>query len=89
MGHAGNYSREEAIAAIDKERTLPDVLSFDPLEACEVSQRPRLPNAAMRLDGTPRSIPRESGNFFSKGKLRYLRIPKNICAYPKMHRRIA
>ena len=30
MGHTGNYSREEAIAAIDKERTLPDVLSFDP-----------------------------------------------------------
>jgi uncharacterized protein DUF4331 len=30
MGHTGNYSREEAIGAIDKERTLPDVLSFDP-----------------------------------------------------------
>ena len=30
MGHVGNYTREEAIAAIDKERTLPDVLSFDP-----------------------------------------------------------
>ena len=30
MGHTGNYSREEAIAEIDKERTLPDVLSFDP-----------------------------------------------------------
>lgn len=30
MGHTGNYTREEAIAAIDKERTLPDVLSFDP-----------------------------------------------------------
>ena len=30
LGHTGNYSREEAIAAIDKERTLPDVLSFDP-----------------------------------------------------------
>lgn len=30
MGHTGNYSREEAIAAIGKERTLPDVLSFDP-----------------------------------------------------------
>jgi hypothetical protein len=30
MGHTGNYSREEAISAIDKERTLPDVLSFDP-----------------------------------------------------------
>ena len=30
MGHTGNYTREEAIAAIDKERTLPDMLSFDP-----------------------------------------------------------
>ena len=29
LGHTGNYSREEAITAIDKERTLPDVLSFD------------------------------------------------------------
>jgi len=27
MGHTGNYTREEAIAAIDKEGTLPDVLS--------------------------------------------------------------
>ncbi len=30
MAHTGNYTRDEAIAAIDKERTLPDVLSFDP-----------------------------------------------------------
>jgi len=30
MGHTGSYSREQAIAQIDKERTLPDVLSFDP-----------------------------------------------------------
>ena len=30
MGHTGNYTREEAIAAIDQERTLPDVLSFEP-----------------------------------------------------------
>jgi hypothetical protein len=30
MGHTGNYTREEAIAEIDRERTLPDVLSFDP-----------------------------------------------------------
>jgi len=32
MGHTGSYTREEAIAAIDKERILPDVLSFDPLK---------------------------------------------------------
>ena len=35
MGHTGNYTREEAIAAIDKERTLPDVLSFDPTKPAE------------------------------------------------------
>ncbi len=32
MGHTGNYSRDEAIAAIDRERTLPDVLTFDPAQ---------------------------------------------------------
>jgi hypothetical protein len=35
MGHTGNYTREEAIAAIDKEGILPDVLSFDPSKAAE------------------------------------------------------
>jgi hypothetical protein len=30
MGHTGNYSREEAIAAIDAHGLLPDMLSFDP-----------------------------------------------------------
>jgi uncharacterized protein DUF4331 len=30
LGHTGNYTREEAISAIDKEGILPDVLSFDP-----------------------------------------------------------
>ena len=30
MRHTGNYSEEEAIAAIDEERLLPDMLSFDP-----------------------------------------------------------
>ena len=29
MGHTGNYTREEAIAAIDKDRILPDMLPFD------------------------------------------------------------
>jgi hypothetical protein len=32
MGHTGNYTREEAIAAIDKEGTLPDMLTFSPSE---------------------------------------------------------
>src|SRR5262245_38434656 len=35
MGHTGSYTREEAIAAIDKERTLPDVLSLDPSKPAE------------------------------------------------------
>ena len=30
MGHTGNYTRDEAIAEIDKEGTLPDVMTFDP-----------------------------------------------------------
>jgi Domain of unknown function (DUF4331) len=30
MGHTGNYTREEAIAAIDAEGILPDMLSFNP-----------------------------------------------------------
>ena len=30
MGHTGNYTREEAIAAINEERILPDMLNFNP-----------------------------------------------------------
>jgi hypothetical protein len=30
MGHTGGYSRDEAIAAIDEEGTLPDMLAYDP-----------------------------------------------------------
>ncbi len=30
MGHTGGYSRDEAIAAIETEGTLPDMLTFDP-----------------------------------------------------------
>jgi Domain of unknown function (DUF4331) len=44
MGHTGNYSREEAIAAIDTEGTLPDVLSFDP------SKPARYPNGRVFTD---------------------------------------
>jgi hypothetical protein len=32
MGHTGNYTRDEAIAEIDREGTLPDMLSFNPSE---------------------------------------------------------
>jgi len=30
LGHTGDYSREEAIEAIDTEGTLPDMLTFNP-----------------------------------------------------------
>jgi hypothetical protein len=30
MGHTGNYTRDEALAAIDADRLLPDMLTFDP-----------------------------------------------------------
>jgi Domain of unknown function (DUF4331) len=35
MGHTGNYTRDEAIAAIDEEGTLPDMLSFNPSEPAQ------------------------------------------------------
>jgi Domain of unknown function (DUF4331) len=30
LGHTGNYTREEAIAAIDADKLLPDMMSYDP-----------------------------------------------------------
>ena len=44
MGHTGNYTREEAIAAIDTEGTLPDMLSFNP------SQPAKYPNGRVFTD---------------------------------------
>jgi hypothetical protein len=35
MGHTGNYTREEAIAAIDAHALLPDMLSFNPSKPAE------------------------------------------------------
>ncbi|HEY4166214.1 MAG TPA: DUF4331 family protein [Reyranella sp.] len=35
MGHTGNYSRAESIAAIDADALLPDVLSFDPRQPAQ------------------------------------------------------
>jgi hypothetical protein len=35
MGHTGGYTREEAIAAIDAEGLLPDMLTFDPSRPAE------------------------------------------------------
>ncbi len=44
MGHTGGYSREEAIAAIETEGTLPDMLTFDPAEPA------RYPNGRVFTD---------------------------------------
>ena len=35
MGHTGGYTREEAIAVIEKEGTLPDMLTFDPAKPAQ------------------------------------------------------
>jgi len=37
MGHTGNYTREEALAAIDAHGILPDMLSFNPSEPAKYS----------------------------------------------------
>ena len=39
MGHTGNYTREEAIAAINADGLLPDMLTFDPSKPAHVPQR--------------------------------------------------
>lgn len=44
LGHTGNYTREEAIAAIDAEGILPDMLTFDP------SKPAKYPNGRSFLD---------------------------------------
>ena len=62
MGHTGNYTREEAIAEIDKERTLPDVLSFgaavDPMQAYFSQQLGEfiLPYDAVRTAREPEAV---------------------------------
>jgi hypothetical protein len=44
MGHTGDYTREEAIAAIEKDAILPDMLVFDPSKAA------RYPNGRVFTD---------------------------------------
>ena len=44
LGHTGSYMREEAIAAIDRERLLPDMMSYDP------SRPARYPNGRTLTD---------------------------------------
>ncbi|HUZ55462.1 MAG TPA: DUF4331 family protein [Streptosporangiaceae bacterium] len=59
MGHTGNYTREEAIAAIDAHRLLPDMLSYDP------SKPARYPNGRVFADNV---IDHRLG-FLSKGEI--------------------
>lgn len=35
LGHTGDYSRDEAVAAIDEEGTLPDMLTYDPTKPAQ------------------------------------------------------
>ncbi|MCW2731533.1 MAG: hypothetical protein JWR13_2349 [Mycobacterium sp.] len=44
MGHTGGYSAEQAVAAIDEEGTLPDMLTFDP------SKPAKYPNGRVLTD---------------------------------------
>jgi len=44
MGHTGNYTRDEAIAAIDADGVLPDMLTFDPTKPA------RYPNGRVFTD---------------------------------------
>jgi Domain of unknown function (DUF4331) len=59
MGHTGNYTREEAIAAIDADRILPDMLVFDP------SKPARYPNGRIFTD----DVINYRLSFLSKGEI--------------------
>jgi hypothetical protein len=59
MGHTGNYTREEAIAAINAERLLPDMLTFDPAKPA------RYPNGRSFTD----DVINHRLSFLSKGDI--------------------
>lgn len=59
MGHTGNYTREEAIAAIDAHGLLPDMLSFDP------SRPAQYPNGRVFTD----DVINHRLSFLSKGDI--------------------
>jgi hypothetical protein len=59
MGHTGNYTREEAIAAINAESLLPDMLTFDPAEPA------RYPNGRSFTD----DVINHRLSFLSKGDI--------------------
>jgi hypothetical protein len=59
MGHTGNYSREEAIAAIDAHGILPDMLNYDP------SKPAKYPNGRVFTD----DVINHRLSFLSKGDI--------------------
>ena len=59
MGHTGNYTREEAIKAIEAEGLLPDMLAFDP------SRPARYPNGRVCTD----DVINHRLSFLSKGDI--------------------
>jgi hypothetical protein len=59
MGHTGNYSREEAIAAIDAHSILPDMLSYDPTRPAQY------PNGRVFAD----DVINHRLSFLSKGEI--------------------
>jgi len=59
MGHTGNYTREEAIAAIDDDAILPDMLVFDP------SKPAQYPNGRIFTD----DVINHRLSFLSKGDI--------------------
>ncbi|HEY5425390.1 MAG TPA: DUF4331 family protein [Candidatus Tumulicola sp.] len=59
MGHTGNYTREEAIAAIDAHGILPDMLSYDP------SKPAKYPNGRVFTD----DVINARLSFLSKGDI--------------------
>ena len=56
MGHTGGYTREEAIAAIEKEGTLPDMLTFDTAQTGAV---PEWPGVHRRCHRLPTGVPHQ------------------------------
>jgi hypothetical protein len=59
MGHTGNYTREEAIDAIDAHALLPDMLNFDP------SRPAKYPNGRVFTD----DVINHRLSFLSKGDI--------------------